>query len=257
MTKELFTPKISYTKAVDIKRLDFIKRAIKEYSKGNQKILDVGCGNGLISLQLGQLGYNVKGVDISEKSIKKAIENNTFSNVSFEVVNAEELTIQNQRYDVVICSEVLEHLHEPDKLLKVLKNLLTEKGILIVTVPNGKGPREVFITKPMQWIQRKSPVIWNRIEKIKLLMGYNGKTEQSDANDLTHIHFFTKNKIILLSNKTGFKLSSFGKANFVGDVFPFSFFIKKSFKLQKFDCKVADILPHYFTCGFNTIWVKK
>ncbi|MDW7696019.1 methyltransferase domain-containing protein (plasmid) [Flammeovirgaceae bacterium SG7u.111] len=257
MTEELIPSKISYSKAVDIKRLNFITKAIELYTSGNRKVLDVGCGNGLISMQLGQLGYNVKGVDISDKAIGKAIANNTLPNVSFEVADAEALTIQNKKYDVVICSEVLEHLYEPGSMLETLRELIAENGILIVTVPNGRGPREIFITKPMQWMQSKAPFAWDMVGKVKEMLGYDGKTDQSDADDLTHIHFFTKKNLKNLSKEKGFELLVFGKANFVGDVFPFSFFIKRSFKLQEFDCKTADLLPHYFTCGFNTVWVKK
>ncbi|WP_020531134.1 class I SAM-dependent methyltransferase [Flexithrix dorotheae] len=257
MTENIIPSKISYSKAVDIKRLDFIAKSIELHTSGESKVLDVGCGNGLISMQLGQLGYNVKGIDISEKAISKAKAKNTLPNVSFEVADAEELSIQNQKYDVVICSEVLEHLHEPGNMLETLRELIAEKGILIVTVPNGRGPREVLITKPMQWMQSKAPFVWGMVRKGKGLLGYDGKTEQSDADDLTHIHFFTKRNLKDLSKEKGFELLTFGKANFVGDVFPFSFFIKRSLKLQQLDCKTADLLPHYFTCGFNTVWAKK
>ena len=144
-----------------------------------------------------------------------------------------------------------------NKMLESLSDILSETGILIITVPNGKGPREVFITKPMQWLKDNSRYLWGIVEGIKKLLGYNGKTEQSDADDLTHIHFFTKKSLKNLSAGKGFSLLKFGQANFLADVFPFSFITNKSFKLQEFDCKMADILPHYFTCGFNTVWTKK
>lgn len=254
--KTMNAPKVSYSKAVDIKRLDFIVNAIQNHTNCQVKVLDVGCGNGLISIQLGQMGFEVKGIDISEKAILKAAAANNLSNVSFEVIDAEELKVQHQKYDVIICSEVLEHLHKPEIMVKTLHTLLTNDGILIITVPNGLGPRELLITKPMQWIQQKSPVLWSSVSKIKKAMGYDGTTEQSAADDLTHIHFFTKKALRKLSGNSDFKLVDFGKANFLADVFPFSLAAKRSIKLQWADCKTADILPHYFACGFNTVWVK-
>ncbi|UZS00107.1 class I SAM-dependent methyltransferase [Chondrinema litorale] len=256
MTYNRIISEVSFSKAVDIKRLGFIIKAIESYTKGDRKVLDVGCGNGLITMELGKIGYQVKGVDISNKTIDKAIANNNLTNVTFEVADVEVLSIQDVKYDVIICSEVLEHLKEPGKMLIILKRLLKENGILIVTVPNGKGPRELFITKPMQWLKTNTPQIWVIVDKVKHHLGYDGKTEQSDADDLTHIHFFTKKKLNKLSSDKGYSILKFGKANFLGDVFPFSFIMKKSLKLQYFDCNLADILPHYFTCGFNTVWKK-
>ena len=221
MEKTLKQPNITYTKAVDIKRLNFIKDSIEKDSvAANLTILDVGCGNGLMSMQLGTLGYFIKGIDISEKAILKANENNYLPNVSFEVIDAEMLAGKNEKYDFIICSEVLEHLYEPDLMVSTIKQILKKDGKLIVTVPNGFGPREVFITKPMQWMKKNVSTIWGIIEFLKSKIGYDGKTEQSDASDLTHIHFFTKKELSKLITEKGFRLASFKKANFLADVFP-------------------------------------
>ena len=77
-------------------------------------------------------------------------------------------------------------------LLQVLYQSLKNDGVLIVTVPNGKGPREVFVTKPTQNLRRKNNWMWRLIKSIKRIFGYGGTTVQSSADDLTHIQFFTK-----------------------------------------------------------------
>ena len=56
-----------------------------------------------------------------------------------------------------------------------------------------------------------------------------------------------------LSSSYNFKITRFGKSNFIEDVFPFSFFAKRLVFLQKMDCKIADILPYRFTGGFFTV----
>ncbi len=246
-----------FDRIADRKRVDFIVSAIKEAFPAEANILDVGCGNGVISRHLGQLGYKVLGIDLSEKSINRAKQLTNLPNVQFQNKSAEQLVDEGQRYDVVICSEVLEHLSNPGALLSVLYSTLAPNGKLIITVPNGKGPREVLVTKPVIRMREKNNLAWRMIQKVKKFMGYSGTTVQSAADNLDHIHFFSKKDLEKLSEIHRFRITRFGKANFVEDVFPFSFFTKKLPLLQKIDCKIADILPYQFTGGFFTVWEKK
>jgi len=248
---------IKYNRAVDKKRLDFIITHISKKTPTNGSILDVGCGNGIISMSLGQLGYRVHGIDISEKSIFKAKQINILENVMFEVVSAEELMANGMNYDAIICSEVLEHLHNPSALLKTLHGSLKTDGLLIVTVPNGTGPREMLVTKPILKLREKNAKIWAGILRLKKLMGYSGTTIQSDADNLDHIQFFSKKDLILLSEKNNFAIESLNNTNFIDDVFPFSLLTNRIHLLQRWDCKLADFLPHRFTGGFNMVWVKR
>ncbi len=245
-----------YQNYTDIKRLKFIIDALDENIAAGSNVLDVGCGNGLIAISLGKAGYNVFGIDISEKAIGKASKKNILSNVKFAVAGAEELSETNIKYDAVICSEVLEHLNEPSSLLKYIYKIMKDEGILIVTVPNGKGPRETLITKPVIAMQKKDNWIWALVKKIKTVLGYKGTTLQSDADDLTHIQFFTIKSLRKLAEQNAFIIKKIGKTNFLENVFPFSFATKKIKFLQKIDCAVADVLPYNFTCGFVSIWQK-
>jgi 2-polyprenyl-3-methyl-5-hydroxy-6-metoxy-1,4-benzoquinol methylase len=247
---------MEFNRIADIKRLDFIISALKSGLPEGAEVLDVGCGNGVISRSLGEQGFNVRGIDVSEKTIEKARSLNKFSNVRFEVVSAEQLVADGSRYHAVICSEVLEHLNDPGKLLRVLHQSLHEDGILIVTVPNGNGPRELFVTKPVIALQKKNNFAWKAVKRIKELFGYKGTTAQSDADDLTHIQFFTRPSLEELASKNNFRIVRFGKTNFIEDVFPFSFVAKRVKVLQKWDCAIAERLPYGFTGGFVTVWQK-
>lgn len=247
---------MEFQRIADIKRLNFIIEALKTKLPEGAEVLDVGCGNGVISRSLGEQGFRVKGIDISEKTIEKARLLNQFSNVSFDVISAEQLVADGKCYHAIICSEVLEHLTDPGKLLKVLYQTLHSEGILIVTVPNGKGPREVLVTKPVISLQKRNNWLWRFVKKIKSFFGYKGTTAQSDADDLTHIQFFTKSSLEKLAVENNFKIIRFGKTNFIEDVFPFSFFTKKVTILQKWDCAIAEKLPYSLTGGFVTVWEK-
>src|ERR1044072_7863395 len=230
-----------YERIADINPLNFIAACLQQNIPARAKVLDVGCGNGVISRHLGQFGYEVLGIDISQKTIDVARSKNKLPNVRFEAVSAEALTAQGQQYDAVICSEVLEHLHQP--------------GLLIVTVPNGNGPREVCVTKPMLR-SRNNPKLWSFINSVKRSLGFKGTTVQSQADNLDHVQFFTCKDLRELAAAHDFKIVQIAKTNFVEDVFPFSLFTKRIKFLQALDCKVAEILPVGFTGGFNTVWRK-
>lgn len=247
---------MEFNRIADIKRLHFIMAALKEKMPEGAEVLDVGCGNGVITRSLGEMGFKVKGVDVSEKTIQKARSLNTLPNVSFEVVSAEQLVADGHRYHAVVCSEVLEHLNAPEKLLQVLYQLIYDTGVLIVTVPNGRGPRELFVTRPVQAMQRNKGFMAKVVKGAKKLFGYSGTTVQSDAEDLRHIQFFTQQTLRKLAADNQFRIIRFGKTNFVEDVFPFSLLTKRIKTLQKWDCAVAELLPVGCTGGFVTIWEK-
>jgi ubiquinone biosynthesis O-methyltransferase len=129
------------------KRLRFIERMIHESfaSRATRdiRILDVGCGNGSqLAIPLLNRGFSLTGIDIDERSISRA---KTLAsgvlNSQFICARPEDLS-SDSSFDVVILSEVLEHLKEPEALLKAAVARIVQGGILIVTVPNGHGEFE-------------------------------------------------------------------------------------------------------------------
>lgn len=243
----------TYKDVEDIKRLNFIVNAIKTLNNPNAKILDIGCGNGNISMALGSLGYNVTGVDIDETSVNTAAAKNTFPNVSFQVLDANSFSM-NDQFDAVVCSEVLEHLENPSELVHSIYRIMKPGGILAATVPNGWGPREVLITKPMQWLTRNK--LDGPILMLKKLFGYSNTTRQSSNPDLTHTQFFSVSAIKKTVSAPGFSLVKFDNADFIERIFPYSFLTRRIKALQSLDCWFADFIPHQLTSGFYTSWRK-
>ncbi|MBC7571999.1 MAG: methyltransferase domain-containing protein [Spirosoma sp.] len=250
-----FVNKTSYTRAEDLKRLKFIQSAIVELNRPNAKILDVGCGNGNNSRQMASLGFDVLGIDISAKTIETARSLNTYPNLRFENIPAEELDIDD-KFDAIICSEVVEHLHAPQPVVHTLSTLLKPDGVLLVTVPNGYGPREFFMTKPMQ-AAMKNKVTWSMVAGAKKALGYKGTTIQSEAEDLTHVQFFTKTSLKKLFESEGFELQAFGVTDFIESVLPYSMLANRVEALQRFDNWIADFLPQALSSGFVSAWTLK
>ena len=251
-----FTNFTDYTRIEDLKRLEFILNAVSGINRKPLNIIEVGCGNGHISYQLARSGFTVKGVDISPDAIAKARARYSDSNLTYEVISAEQLNT-GVAYDIVIMSEVLEHLTDPAQVLGVVAGMLKKDGIAVITVPNGCGPREVFVTRPVQKIFKNNGFLSGSLQKLKQFLGYQGVTIQSANNDLTHIQFFSLSALQALANQSGLKIIKTGAANLLDGVFPFSFVTRRSLTMQRFDCWVADRVPIRWVSGFNTIMVKK
>ena len=242
-----------FTETVDIKRLNFIAEAIQNHCRPGSRVLDVGCGNGNIAKGIGSLGYEMVGIDFSPEAIRYAQRRNTMSNVTYKVCGAEDVTI-HEHFDAVICSEVLEHLHKPSELMQTISRILKPGCILIATVPNGTGPRELLVTRPVQ--SMSNSVMGKVINKSKRVLGYANSTVQSRSDDLTHIQFFTKNDICDLIRSEGFEMMEFKHSNCIEKVFPYSILTRHIKVLSKLDNALVDYLPSAFASGFNTAWKK-
>ena len=100
---------------------------------GVRTICDLGCGNGHISGRLAALGYQVSGIDASPSGIK--IARRTYPGVEFvEAVIGRELEGIGS-FDLVISSDVIEHLYRPSDLLEAAKSLLKPHGQILLGTP--------------------------------------------------------------------------------------------------------------------------
>jgi len=251
-----FTNYTDYILPEDLKRLRFITEVMQQNLPEGSEILDVGCGTGNVAFQLAQVGYKVTGIDLDELSISYAREKFKHPGLKYEVKNALSINSEEKQYDGIICSEVLEHLDHPEILVGYIKTLLKPQGIFIATVPNGYGPRELFVTRIMLFINHNMPGVRRGINSVKKLLGYQGTTVQSKAEHLEHVQFFTKKAITGLISRHGFKMTRFNNANFIEATFPISLITNRILILKEWDCRLANYLPHWLSSGFYTGWRK-
>lgn len=101
-----------------------------------KKVLDVGCGSGyiakLLKSRLPEL--TIDGIDISKIALQRAEEH---LHESWRLnIDKEDLPLESDRYDTVICIEVLEHLYDPEHALNEIYRVLRSDGYGVLTVPN-------------------------------------------------------------------------------------------------------------------------
>jgi 2-polyprenyl-3-methyl-5-hydroxy-6-metoxy-1,4-benzoquinol methylase len=240
----------------ELKRLEFIIDEINDSLNfdSSKKVLEIGCGNGNVCMGIASMGYQTLGVDIDEESIRRAQANNNMPNLEFKAEPAENLS-EGDKFDAIVCTEVLEHLVDPTVVLEYALKYLKKDGVFISTVPNGYGPREVLMTKPQQFLEQKE--LGERLVKFKRVFGYGHGTVQSSNPNLEHIQFFSKKRIIQLHEDSGFRLKRFNHADSFGNIFPYSILTRRVKKLQELDCAVADLLPSAFTSGFYMSYLRK
>ena len=109
------------------------------------QILDVGCGVGGLSEKLLEKGYkNIIALDIESKLRIK---------LPFIKADLNKDLILKETFDVIICQEVIEHLENPRHLLRELKKILREEGMIIITTPNilNWKARIYYILKGIIW----------------------------------------------------------------------------------------------------------
>ena len=100
---------------------------------GVKSICDLGCGNGHISGRLAALGYKVTGVDASESGIN--IAQRTYPNVEFVEALIDRDLKRLGSFDLVISSDVIEHLYRPSDLLEAATSLLKPHGEILLGTP--------------------------------------------------------------------------------------------------------------------------
>ena len=122
-------------------RVGFIRERCELNGK---KILDVGCGGGILSEALSSLGAKVTGIDASDNTIGVAISHSkkVGSNVKFLKNTIEEFKSSHpeEKFDVITCLEMLEHVPSPADIVKICSEMLEDGGDIFFSTIN-RNPR--------------------------------------------------------------------------------------------------------------------
>jgi SAM-dependent methyltransferase len=123
-------------------------------------VLDLGCGTGVFGGELRQRGCRVMFVDAQNWLGPALAAGADFRALDLERQNPSTLG----RYDVVICSNVLEHLARPARLLAAIPDLLTERGVFYLSWTNWLSPWGGHDFSPFHYLgPRLGPWLWDRV----------------------------------------------------------------------------------------------
>jgi 2-polyprenyl-3-methyl-5-hydroxy-6-metoxy-1,4-benzoquinol methylase len=184
-------------------------------SPGDGELLDVGCGRGAVMKQLSQHGYKISGCDLASESISK------LKNDGLDVFICDiETDPLPQKYDNILCFEVLQQLYDPAKVIRKFVASMNQNGSLIISIPNE----------------------FHIISRIKLFFGVShlGHFEES------HIRLFTPGRAEELFDHIGLRIEKvisvsivpprFGLLSLVGmslaGIWPGLFSLSQIYKLR-------------------------
>ena len=161
----LFNPvRIAFIKKKLISHFGLNSDSLKPLNK--LKILDIGCGGGLLCEPLYRLGAKITGIDPSNNNIKVAKLHSKEMNLNIEYIRCspENLNLEN-KFDVILNMEVVEHVSNINLFLKNCSNLIKKNGIMFVATINKNLKSYVFAILGAEYILRWLPIgthDWNK-----------------------------------------------------------------------------------------------
>lgn len=146
------------------------------------QVVDVGCGGGILTESLARLGADVTGIDVSKKHIHvaklhsrddEAIE----SKVRFRYASVEQLAREGKKYDLVVCSEVIEHVRNVEEFCSALATITKPDGGIFITTINRTVQSYLLAIVGAEYAARLVPVgthDWSKFitpQELSILLG--------------------------------------------------------------------------------------
>ena len=194
--------------AINPLRLNWIKSFV---SLEGKKVVDIGCGGGILAESIAQSGADTTGIDLSEKALKvaelHALE--VGANLTYRAISAEDLAQEQAgQYDVVTCMEMLEHVPDPASVVRACAALCKPGGTLFFSTLNRNPKSYLFAIIGAEYVLRLLPkgtheyakfikpselVSFTRDAGLDLLgmkgLGYNPLTQVYSLNDDVDVNY--------------------------------------------------------------------
>ena len=183
-------------------RLQYI---LSKCDLNNKKVLDIGCGGGILSEQLCAQGACVTGIDSSSKSISIAKEHARQNNYEINYINKSIFDVAKlDNFDFVICFEMIEHIDKPIELIKKINEFTSEKtGLFLSTINRNLTSfllAKIFAEYILNYVPKGTHQYAKFItpyELTKMLENNN-----YNVNDISGLNFNPINESFLLSSNT-------------------------------------------------------
>ena len=130
------------------------------------KILDIGCGGGLLTEPMRKLGAEIVGIDASKKNINIAKTHAKKNNLKIKYICASpDKFISNKKFDVILNMEIVEHVDDVEFFLKSCSKLLKKNGIMFIATLNKTLKSYLFAIIGAEYILKWLPIGTHEWEK--------------------------------------------------------------------------------------------
>ncbi len=155
-------------------RISYIKEnIIKSFNLSNNekplnkiKILDIGCGGGLLSEPMSRLGADVTGIDASSKNINVAKTHAKHNNLDIQYFCSSPENLKTKsNFDVILNMEIIEHVEDVNLFLNTCTKLLKKNGIMFVATLNKTLKSYLFAIIGAEYVLRWLPIGTHQWEK--------------------------------------------------------------------------------------------
>jgi len=176
-----FNPtRIAFIREKIINHFDIAKDEKKPFK--NIKLLDIGCGGGLLSEPMAKLGANVTGLDVVEKNIKTASTHAKNQGLKINYIHStvEKISEKDKKFDVILNMEVIEHVSDVNLFINSCNKILSPNGIMIFASLNrtliSYGLAIIGVEYILGWLP-KGTHDWSKFitpDELKILFSSNG-----------------------------------------------------------------------------------
>ena len=121
------------------------------------RVLDLGCGAGLLTNYLAQLGHHVTGVDTTAENLTIARERDVSGRATYTLGDACALPFENASFDVVCAMDLLEHVEDPERVVAEVSRLLAPSGLFFFHTFNRTWQSQLIVIKGVEWFVDNTP----------------------------------------------------------------------------------------------------